>query len=54
MITPSLNQIFKFEGNWPTNSLKPYLLQSMGEIMDQDGVQVEKLSLIHICTMGRC
>ena len=42
VITPSLNQIFKFEGNWPTNSLKPYLLQSMGEIMDQDGVQVEK------------
>ena len=33
VVTPSLNQIFKFEGNWPTNSLKPYLLQSMSEIM---------------------
>ena len=35
VITPSLNQIFKFEGNWPTNSLKPYLLQSMSEIMEE-------------------
>lgn len=42
VITPSLNQIFKFEGNWPTNSLKPYLLQSISEILDQENVQVEK------------
>ena len=42
VITPSLNQIFKFEGNWPTNSLKPYLLQSMSEIMEEKGTQVEK------------
>lgn len=42
VITPSLNQIFKFEGNWPTNSIKPYLLQSMSEIMDGDSVQCEK------------
>ncbi len=41
VVTPSLNQIFKFEGNWPTNSLKPYLLQSMSEIMKSDTVQVE-------------
>lgn len=41
VITPSLNQIFKFEGNWPTNSLKPYLLQSMSEIMEEESVQVE-------------
>ncbi|NBK97014.1 MAG: hypothetical protein EOM50_03145 [Erysipelotrichia bacterium] len=33
VITPTLNQIFKFEGDWPLNSLKPYLIQSMVEIM---------------------
>ena len=32
VVTPSLNQIFKFEGNWPLNSPKPYLLQSIVEI----------------------
>lgn len=33
VVTPTLNQIFKFEGDWPLNSLKPYLIQSMVEIM---------------------
>lgn len=33
VLTPTLNQIFKFEGDWPLNSLKPYLIQSMVEIM---------------------
>lgn len=33
VITPSLNQIFKFEGDWPLNSPKPYLLQSIADIV---------------------
>lgn len=33
VLTPTLNQVFKFEGDWPVNSLKPYLLQSMVQIM---------------------
>ncbi len=36
VITPTLNQIFKFEGDWPLNSLKPYLLQSIHEITNSD------------------
>ncbi len=33
VITPSLNQVFKFQGEWPMNSPKPYLLQTMLEII---------------------
>ena len=33
VITPSLNQIFKFEGDWPLNTPKPYLLQTMNDIV---------------------
>ncbi len=36
VITPSLNQVFKFQGEWPTNSPKPYLLQSMLDIINGD------------------
>ena len=42
MVTPSLNQIFKFEGNWPLNSPKPYLLQSIVEIAQKKEAKVEK------------
>ncbi len=42
VVTPSLNQIFKFEGNWPLNSLKPYLVQSMVEVMKNDKATTEK------------
>lgn len=34
VITPSLNQVFKFQGEWPMNSPKPYLLQTMLEIIN--------------------
>lgn len=40
VVTPSLNQVFKFEGNWPLNSLKPYLIQSMVEIIESDTTEV--------------
>lgn len=42
VVTPALNQIFQFKGNWPTNSLKPYLLQSISEILKGESVQVEE------------
>lgn len=42
VLTPTLNQIFKFEGDWPLNSLKPYLIQSMNEILKSDSCVVEK------------
>lgn len=29
VLTPSLNQAFKFKGDWPSDSPKPYLYQSM-------------------------
>lgn len=40
--TPSLNQIFKFEGDWPMNSPKPYLLQSIGDIVKQKEASIKK------------
>lgn len=42
VITPSLNQVFKFEGEWPLNSPKPYLLQSMAAFVNGEEAQVEK------------
>lgn len=42
VVTPSLNQIFHFEGDWPLNSLKPYLLQSMIEVANQEGSEFSK------------
>ncbi len=41
VITPSLNQIFKFEGDWPLNSPKPYLIQTMYDIIRQEDAQRE-------------
>lgn len=42
VLTPTLNQIFKFEGDWPLNSLKPYLIQSIYEILNGEDCNVEK------------
>ena len=42
VITPSLNQIFKFEGEWPLNSPKPYLIQTMYDIIKQEDSISEK------------
>ncbi len=44
VITPSLNQVFKFEGDWPMNSPKPYLLQSMVAIIKQENTTIQKES----------
>ena len=29
VLTPALNQVYKFDGDWPLNGYKPYLYQSM-------------------------
>ncbi|MCI8540725.1 MAG: hypothetical protein HFE67_04325 [Erysipelotrichaceae bacterium] len=42
VVTPALNQIFKFEGDWPLNSPKPYLLQSMVQFVDDENAEIEK------------
>ena len=42
VVTPSLNQIFKFEGDWPLNSPKPYLLQSMADIVKQKDANIKE------------
>lgn len=44
VITPSLNQVFKFQGEWPTNSPKPYLLQTMLELLNNEEVQISSNS----------
>ena len=40
VITPSLNQVFKFQGEWPTNSPKPYLLQTLLSLLENEEVQI--------------
>lgn len=42
VVTPSLNQIFKFEGDWPMNSPKPYLLQTIRDIVLQEKAEISK------------
>ena len=43
VLTPSLNQAFKFKGDWPTDSPKPYLFQSMLSWIN-NGCQTKKVS----------
>lgn len=42
VITPALNQSFKFSGGWPLDSPKPYLLQSIYNIISSDDTEVIK------------
>ena len=42
VVTPSLNQIFKFEGEWPLNSPKPYLIQTMYDVMNNDEAEISE------------
>ena len=44
VITPSLNQVFKFKGEWPTNSPKPYLLQTMLELLKNESAEISSVS----------
>lgn len=36
VITPSLNRAFQFKSEWPYNSLKPYIYQSLLEMFDSN------------------
>ena len=36
VLTPALNQAYKFNGSWPLNGHKPYLYHSMVETMQKD------------------
>lgn len=42
VITPNLNQIYQFEGNWPFNSQKPYMLETIYQVLQQKDNQIKK------------
>ena len=42
VLTPALNQVYKFKGDWPLNGHKPYLYQSMVETI-QGQCDISKL-----------
>lgn len=42
VLTPTLNQIFKFQSDWPNNSPKPYIYQSLLKILDKGEVEKTK------------
>lgn len=41
VLTPTLNQIFKFQSDWPNNSPKPYIYQSLISLLEKG--EVEKI-----------
>ena len=43
VLTPLLNQVYQFEGDWPLNSPKPYLYQSMLDALESKK-DVKKMS----------
>ena len=44
VLTPKLNQVYQFKGDYPLNSPKPYLYHSMIEAVKEKEVDVEKLN----------
>ena len=36
VMTPSLNQVYEFKGDWPLNSPKPYIYQSMLDLKENE------------------
>ena len=41
VLTPTLNQMFKFQSDWPNNSPKPYIYQSLISLLEEG--EVEKI-----------
>lgn len=41
VLTPTLNQVFKFQSDWPNNSPKPYIYQSLISLLEEG--EVEKI-----------
>ena len=48
VLTPSLNQAFQFKSEWPNNSPKPYLYESLIEFLENN--KVEKVNDGYIVT----
>lgn len=42
VLTPTLNQAFKFQSDWPLNSPKPYIYQSLIEFLEKSEVEKVK------------
>lgn len=42
VLTPTLNQAFKFQSDWPYNSPKPYIYQSLIEFLENNDVEKVK------------
>lgn len=42
VLTPTLNQVFKFQSDWPSNSPKPYIYKSLLEMLDKGEVEKTK------------
>lgn len=42
VLTPSLNQVYEFQGDWPNNSPKPYIYQSLLDVFKGE-YEVQKL-----------
>lgn len=39
VLTPTLNQVFKFQSDWPNNSPKPYIYQSLINLLENGDVE---------------
>ena len=46
VMTPQLNQIFKFQGSWPNNTKKPYLIQTIDQILKEAEIKKENNQVI--------
>lgn len=44
VLTPKLNQVYQFKGDYPLNSPKPYLYHSLIDVVKANKTNVEKLS----------
>lgn len=49
VMTPQLNQIFKFQGSWPNNTQKPYLIQTIDVLLKDAKVTKDKKEIIAEC-----
>ena len=52
VMTPQLNQIFKFQGSWPNNTKKPYLIQTMNDFIKEHEVTKEKDEYVLECEVN--
>ncbi len=48
VITPSLNQIYQFEGDWPKNSPKPYMLETIYDVLQQKDNEIQEKKQMYL------